>query len=212
MPEWLWAGIILWGIGMLLDKGHEKLEKRFPEWASLALNGLKNAAYMGVLYFALTGHAIFNKEPDLTTPANVKTRIMGWARSQGYSATNDPEHENQINLIVYGSPVAVFKVESSLRTQFFLTFTPEQQEVIQKLRPDRREQFGHKMKVQISGLGLQSLSIVDFPKVCSGYIDFPITERMTQESFIHTAEQVQRAEVLMQDFLEKDFQDIRTHN
>lgn len=130
----------------------------------------------------------------------------------GQSASNDAVHPEQINLFIHQSPIIVSVADGYLRVQFNL-HSSEQQNVIAKLKPDQQNRLAHKMEVQLLDLGLQSFTFLDFPEIsAAGYTDIPISERMTQESFMRTVEQVQRAEVIMQDNIEEDFKEVRAQH
>lgn len=194
-------------IGMLMEAGRKWLDKHSPAWTEFTLNVIRNIAFVCVIYYVFTGHGVSYQHP--ITADNATSQSVEWIRSLGQEAGNSPDENGVIELKFYGSRMFLTKSgDGYLRIDMRLDLTSEQADKFTKLSTAQSGQLNNNLTVQSAQLGLENYQIARDRLKLVVFRDVPITNTLTKEAFIDVVGTVQRSGIIMQQTLNKDFQQL----
>jgi hypothetical protein len=201
MPDWLWQGslLILFGIGVQVV--HDKIKTQYPDWITTVVNGIRNAAYLGIVFFAVTGHGINYKEPEKITPTNIEDHLQEWLTSAGYAVL--PEHDPNGKYFDVSSETLFIRklTEKRLKLQGNVELSQKQQLALNKMTSVELTRFNHDVAFEAAKLGLHA--VIEQGKILIISRDIPITETMNEQDFLDAVKRVEFARIIIP--LDKEF-------
>jgi hypothetical protein len=131
------------------------LKKKGSAWASPVLYGLATVAFIFIMIFTFTGHAVFS--PSRTNETNVEQRITGWSQRLGLAVQVQPAPEGDFSYriqLLNGTAIMVSRDVKTrpdfLTLQTFLAVPPEHTAAMNKLTKEERGLVVQEVQLELS--------------------------------------------------------------
>jgi hypothetical protein len=148
METWLWQGILTSVLAAVLWLGGATaltwVKRKWPKYGDLALYWIAIAACMAVIWFAVSGHALFSWPQPQVTPENIEANVRHWSEDLGlaYTRGTAPDSYFAYSLTTRtGTSIQVFRSVKDkpafLQFGSQLTMSPEHQAMMATLTKEQ---------------------------------------------------------------------------
>jgi hypothetical protein len=200
--EWntIWQAFLAHWISELLILGSTALlavlKERNSKWAGVFAYGFAGFAFMSIIVFTFTGHAIFSTETPHTTSENVESNVRVWADK--FSLGIQKQADDKFSFVYAislptGRGVLVGRPkqrEGYLQFQGNTALSPEHEAALKKLSPSQLERISDEISLEMarSKVGFAAIGVPFKGLVVSKAV--PITSSLTEDSFVATLDEI----------------------
>lgn len=205
LTNWLSDAIVVGG-GIVLAI----LKKRGSRWAGTIAYGFAGSAFLAIIVYAFTGHALLSRETPHTTPENIESNIRAWADkfSLGIQKETDDKYKF-VYFVSLPSGRGVFvgppkDREGYLQFQGNMTLAPEHIAYLKTMTPAQLERMQDEITIEMARAKIGFGVMVPFKGIFVTKT-VPITSNLTADSFTSDLDEIDSSMLLAREAIRLAF-------